>query len=319
MSLKKIFLAVSVVITTAMTSCSTGPEAKAEALPAPEKNTAKIEVMAAHIHVAPRPKFAVDTVRWSANKNYAEIVIDAKTDSVIYNQHADDSRQIASLTKIMTAYLVFDAISKGTLKEDQILTASKYVENIPATEVGFHAGDQATVSQALTAMLSISANDAAVLLAEAVAGSESAFAKEMTARADSLGALRTKFRTANGLPASGQKSSAHDIAVIFARVYRDFPDLFKKYFSPRYTTWSKINNHHQMAAYSYVTNCGLGYNNIDAVGQKGGFTNAAGFCLAAVTDNGKKSYVVVTLGAKTYNDRVGRVVKIASALKSCQP
>ncbi len=245
---------------------------------------------------------------WEQDPKFAEIAIDASSGTVLYGHNATARRHIASLTKVMTAYLVFEAFAAGKLTPDQALPVSARAAALYSKKLPLTAGQTMKTREALNAITSISSNGATVVLAEAVAGSESAFADKMTEKAKALGAANTVWKTSSGLTAEGQFSTAYDIAIVFAALKRDYPAAFEKYFSARTVTVRGV----ERGNCSY---CG----SFNIVGHKSGFTNAAGKCWMAATENGPSSRIIVSLGApanpKTPSLAANRVLKIASALQ----
>jgi len=148
----------------------------------------------------------------TAQPKYAAIVVDAASGEVLYAKRADSPRYPASITKIMTLYLAFDALSTGRLKPDDMITVSPRAAAQAPTKLGLSAGESITVSDAMQAMAIKSANDMAVAMAERMGGSESHFAEMMTAKAKALGMNNTQFVNASGLPDTRQLTTARDIA-----------------------------------------------------------------------------------------------------------
>ena len=252
--------------------------------------------------VAPTPPPPIALPAWSTDNRFAEVIIEASNGTVIYGVDETAPRHIASLTKIMTAYMVFTALADGRLTPETVLTVSPAAAAQGGTGLDLAVGTQITVDDALNALITISANDAAVVLAESLAGTEGAFAQQMTAEAARLGTHSTTFRTASGLTQLGQISSARDIAVIFARLQRDYPTYFAAYFSaPAVDIQGKT-----------LRNCALCYEpGAHITGHKGGFTNAAGQSLAAITQHEGRTQVIVTLGAPSNPDRTARLLQLA--------
>ena len=143
---------------------------------------------------------------------YASIVVDADTGQVLHAVNADTRNYPASLTKMMTLYMVFEALEKGRLTLDQELPVSKRASGMPPSKLGLKRGDTIKLEDAILALATKSANDVAVVIAEALGGKETTFAQMMTQRARELDMSRTTFRNASGLPNRGQKSTARDMA-----------------------------------------------------------------------------------------------------------
>src|SRR5215468_2350575 len=145
---------------------------------------------------------------------YAAIVVDANSGAVLHASNPDALRHPASLTKIMTLYLLFERLQAGTLKLDSLLKVSEHAENQAPTKLGLEDGGTVKVEDAIKGMVTRSANDAAVVVAEALGGSEGEFGRMMTNKAQALGMSRTVYRNASGLPDPGQITTARDLAVL---------------------------------------------------------------------------------------------------------
>ncbi len=220
---------------------------------------------------------------------YAAIVVDAKSGEVLYAKRADSPRYPASITKVMTLYLTFEALSSGKLSLDDSVVFSPRASAQSPTKLGVRAGDSITVSEAMQAMAIKSANDAAVAMAEKLGGTESRFAALMTLRAQELGMHSTRFVNASGLPDSRQITTARDIAIMSRAVMRDYPQYYKLFSQQSFNfRGHTINSHNRL----------LGrMPGVD--GLKTGFTNASGFNIAvsAVRDN--RRLIGVVMGGPT--------------------
>jgi D-alanyl-D-alanine carboxypeptidase (penicillin-binding protein 5/6) len=229
----------------------------------------------------------------ASQTKYAAIVVDAKSGEVLYAKHADSPRYPASITKIMTLYLTFEALASGKLHPTDRVVFSPHAAAQAPTKLGVRAGDSITVQEAMEGMVTKSANDAAVAMAEKIGGSESRFAALMTLRAQELGMQNTHFVNANGLPDSRQVSSARDIAILSRAVMRDYPQYYKLFSLQSFNFRGQtIGNHNHL----------LGrMPGVD--GLKTGFTNASGFNLAvsAVRDN--RRLIAVVMGGPTTAQR----------------
>ncbi|MEO8813600.1 MAG: D-alanyl-D-alanine carboxypeptidase [Caulobacteraceae bacterium] len=238
--------------------------------------------------LAGAPVFASAQAGWprvpSYEPKYTAIVMDARSGEILYGERADSPRYPASVTKVMTFYLVFEALSSGRLRLNDQVVVSPLAAAQPATKLGLRAGETISVENAMYAMAVHSANDMAVALSERVGGTESRFAEMMTAKAQQLGMLNTRYVNANGLPDSRQISSAHDIAILTRAILRDFPQYYR-FFSQEQFTWrgkTMFNTNHLLGKMPGVD------------GLKTGFTNAAGFNLdASATRNGNRLIAVV--------------------------
>ncbi|MEI9905949.1 MAG: D-alanyl-D-alanine carboxypeptidase [Asticcacaulis sp.] len=234
---------------------------------------ALITLMAAPVMAIPSVSLAQDL---SDNPKYSAIVVDAQSGEVFYARRADSARYPASLTKIMTLYMAFDALARGQLKPtDQIVMSQHAVSQAPV-KVYLQAGDTIDVDTAMRLIALYSANDLAVALAEKIGGTEERFAALMTIRAQELGMTQTRFVNANGLPDPRQLSSARDLAILARAVMRDYPQYYG-YF-----------NQESMAyrGRTYVNHNPLhGLPGVD--GMKTGYTNAAGYNLVALAGQGR--------------------------------
>ena len=236
---------------------------------------------------------------WSEPR-YAAIVIDANTGEVLYSKHSDSPRYPASITKIMTLYLTFEALSAGRLSLSDTLTVSPYAASMAPTKLGLSPGSTITVDEAMRAVAVKSANDMAVALAERIGGTEARFAALMTLRAQELGMTNTQYVNASGLPDSRQLSSAHDIAVLSRSVMRDYPQFYS-YFSLHQFVYrgSVVNNHNHL---------------LDSMpgvdGLKTGYTNASGFNLAASAVQDGRRLIAVVMGGSSSSARDANVAEL---------
>ena len=159
-----------------------------------------------------------------AEEKFASIVVDASSGTVIQATAAEKLRYPASLTKIMTLYMTFKALRQGSLRINQALPVSEYAASMPPSKLGLRPYTSIRVRDAIFGLVTESANDAAVVLAEALAGSEGNFAYKMTEQARKLGMKRTVFRNASGLPNDDQMTTARDMAILARAVYFNFPE-----------------------------------------------------------------------------------------------
>lgn len=223
------------------------------------------------------------------SSKYASIVVDAKTGEVLYAKRADAPRYPASITKVMTLYLAFEALASGKIHLDDPVVFSPRAAAQSPTKLGVRAGDSITVSEAMQGMVTRSANDAAVAMAEKIGGTEQRFAALMTLRAQELGMANSHFANASGLPDSRQITTARDIAILSRAVMRDYPQYYRLFSTKNFEfRGQSIRNHN-----------GLLYRMDGVDGLKTGFTNASGFNLAvsAVRDN--RRLIAVVMGGPT--------------------
>ena len=166
----------------------------------------------------------------SAHAGYAAIVIDSDSGKVLHSRNADTYNYPASLTKMMTLLLVFEALNEGKLQLNKRLKVSSKASKQPASKLGLIAGQTITVEQAIRAISVKSANDVATVIAEELAGTETKFAKIMTKRAHQLGMNKTIFKNASGLPHKQQRSTARDMSILAQTLINKLPQYYK-YFS----------------------------------------------------------------------------------------
>jgi len=225
----------------------------------------------------------------------AYLIVDATSGRELASDRADELRHPASLTKLMTIYLTFSALDSGRLSLGDSLTVSVNALNAPPTKMGMTPGGTVNVRDATMALVTRSANDAAVLLAEGLAGSEEAFARLMTQKARQLGMSSTVFRNASGLPNSEQVTTARDLAKLANALMRDYPHYYAIFSTQSYTYRGRVlTNHNRMLG---------NYDGAD--GLKTGYTNASGFNLvmSAVRDNRRLIGVVMGGTSAAQRDR----------------
>ena len=230
----------------------------------------------------------------------AAIVVDARTGQVLIDQDADAIVHPASLTKMMTLYLAFDALEDGRLSLDQQLPVSSFAESMSPTKLGLRAGQTLKVETAILGLVTKSANDAAVVLAEALGGTESRFAEMMTRKARELGMRRTVYRNASGLPNMEQVTTARDYAMLSRALMRDHAKYYP-YFSRRnfvYGGRTLANHNHLMSRYEGMD------------GIKTGYTVASGFNLAASAVRDGRRLVGVVMGGKSAGSRDNKMAAL---------
>lgn len=235
-----------------------------------------------------------------AEAGYAAIVVDQKTGEILHESNADEQNYPASLTKMMTLYMVFTAMKNGRLKLTTPLKVSTEAASQPPSNLGVVAGETITVEEAILALVTKSANDVAVVVAEALAGSEERFAQAMTKRARKLGMKHTVFRNASGLPHKDQKSSARDLARLAIALKRDYPKYYK-YFSTESFDYDgrKIHSHnHLIGVYE------------GADGIKTGYIRASGYNLVASAERDGRRIVAVVLGGDSISQRDQQVMAL---------
>ena len=247
----------------------------------------------------PKPKFTLFLLVFMmlqslpASARYAAIVIDADTGRVIHETEAAQRWYPASLTKVMTIYMTFQALASGRLRLSDTLLVSRHASLQPSSKLGLRSGQSINVENAIMAVTTRSANDAAVVLAETLGGSEANFASLMTQQAHRLGMSSSSFQNASGLPDEGQISSARDLAILSSALIRDFPQYYP-YFSAtefRYKGRVLPNTNRILKTYP------------DADGLKTGFTCGSGYNLIASAKRDGHRLIGVLLGAHSSAER----------------
>jgi D-alanyl-D-alanine carboxypeptidase len=233
---------------------------------------------------------------------YAAIVVDAHTGKILHSKDGDGRRYPASLTKAMTLYLLFEELKAGTitLKTELVVTAN--AANQAPSRLGLKAGERISVIDAIRALVTKSANDVAVAVAENLAGTEQSFARTMTAKAHKLGMAGTTFRNASGLPNGEQVTTARDMATLSLRLISDFPSYYG-FFKTRYFTYKgrRYRNHNKLL---------FRYKGTDGI--KTGYTRASGFNLVASVRRGRKHLVAVVIGGRSPKKRDSQMVSLLS-------
>lgn len=238
-------------------------------------------------------------------RKFAGIVVDAKSGKVLYESSANAARYPASVTKVMTLYVLFQELAAGNITLKTKFTVSKYAAAAVPTKLGIRAGSTITVENAIKALVTISANDVARVIAENISGSESAFAKRMTSTARALGMSNTTYRNASGLPDKGQVTTVADQAVLGIAVYQHFPKYYD-YFQTKSFSYGKrtYGNHNRL----------LGNNGVDGI--KTGYTNASGFNLLTAARADGHHIVVAGFG---FNSSGARDSKVRELVKKYLP
>lgn len=230
----------------------------------------------------------------------AALVMDAYSGKVLYSRSADEYRYPASLTKVMTLYILFEGLEdkKFTLKSR--ITMTPKGASMPPSKLGLRPGQTISVEDAILSLVTRSANDVASSMGAFLAGTEDNFAVMMTKKARELGMSRTTYKNASGLPNRAQKTTARDQAILAKRMREDFPQYYH-YFSTEYFVWgkSRIRNHnHLLGKYEGTT------------GLKTGYTNASGFNLTATVERDNKFLIGVVMGGRKAKLRDAHMVEI---------
>lgn len=235
-----------------------------------------------------------------AKPKSASLVIDAHTGQVLYSRNADEPRYPASLTKVMTLYLLFEKLEAGEATLKTKIKMTQKGAGMPPSKLGLRPGQTITVEDAILALITRSANDVASATGAFIAGTEDNFAKVMTKKARELGMSKTTYKNASGLPDSAQLTTARDQATLAMRMREDFPQYYH-YFSTEHFTWGKarIRNHNRLLG-RYEGTTGL----------KTGYTRASGFNLTATVERNDKYLVGVVMGGEKAKSRDDLMVQI---------
>ncbi|PZF75224.1 D-alanyl-D-alanine carboxypeptidase [Aestuariivirga litoralis] len=224
-----------------------------------------------------------------AAEKFAAMTVDARNGKVLYAENADAIRHPASLTKMMTLYLVFQDLAAGKITLDTPIRMSARATGMAPSKLGVKAGNSITVETAIRALVVKSANDVAAAVAENLGGSESAFAQRMTRTARNIGMSRTTFLNASGLPNPGQVTTARDMATLGLRLMRDYPQYYPYFRTRSFVFQGKTIKGHNRLLGSYEGTDGI----------KTGYIAASGFNLVSSVRRGDKRLVGVVLGGKT--------------------
>lgn len=232
---------------------------------------------------------------------YAAMVIDARTGEVLHSRNADTRLHPASLTKMMTLYIAFEAVERGEISLDTVVTISRKAAAEPPSELGLRTGQKIKFRYLVRAAAIKSANDAATAIAEAISGSEAAFARRMTRTAKAMGMTRTTFKNAHGLTEAGHLSTARDMTTLGRHVFYDYPDY--------YNLFSRIQTH---AGIKNVSNTNRRLLNAyrGADGIKTGYTRAAGYNLVASAERGNERIIATVFGGRSTATRNARVAEL---------
>jgi D-alanyl-D-alanine carboxypeptidase len=232
---------------------------------------------------------------------YSSIVIDARSGQVLESENPDAERHPASLTKMMTLYMTFEALRDRRIALDELVPVSAHAASMEPTKLGLLPGTTMTVEQAILGLVTLSANDAAAALGEMLGGDEDRFAQMMTLRARALGMSHTTFRNASGLPDPDQWTTAADMATLARRILADFPNDYSYFSTPNFVFHRRVIYNHDTMLKTYP----------GADGFKTGYTKASGHNLVTSAMRGEVRLIGVVLGA---GSNVERNVQMAALL-----
>ncbi len=228
-----------------------------------------------------------------AKPGFSAIAIDARTGKILYANNADEVRHPASLTKVMTLYLLFEDLKSRTIKLNTDLIVSRRAAAMAPSKIGLKPGSTISVENAIKALVTKSANDVAAAIGENLAGSEANFAVRMTKMARDIGMSKTTFKNASGLPNPAQVTTARDMATLSLRIQRDFPEYYPYFRLTSFTYKGQtIRTHNRLLGRFQGTD-----------GIKTGYTAASGFNLTTSAKRGKKRIIGVVLGSSSGSGR----------------
>lgn len=232
---------------------------------------------------------------------YAAMVMDARSGKVLHARNADTRLHPASLTKMMTVYIAFEAVQHGEISMDTLVTISKNAAAEPPSKLGLRPGQKIKLRYLVRAAAVKSANDAATAIGEAISGSEAAFARRMNRTAKAMGMKRTTFKNAHGLTESGHLSTARDMTVLGRHVIYDYPQYYNLFSRQKANAGIKTVRH---------TNRRLLQNYRGADGIKTGFTRAAGYNLVASAERGRERVIATVFGGRSTTTRNAKVAEL---------
>ncbi len=236
---------------------------------------------------------AILSLSTTAQAGSAQLLLDARTGEVLASENPDELNHPASLTKMMSVYMVFDAIRAGKLSWDSPVPFSKHAASRPPTKLFVKAGDSITVREAVLAMIVKSANDASAAIGEKLGGSEEGFAALMTRKARQLGMMNTTFFNASGLPHDQQFTTARDMSTLGVALMRDFPKEYELFATKSFKFRGKTISGHNNLMYRYKGMDGI----------KTGYTNASGFNLVSAVEHDGRRVIGVVMGGRTAASR----------------
>lgn len=224
----------------------------------------------------------------------AYLLFDVSSGQMLAGQNADQRLHPASLTKLMVAYLAFDALKNRQLKLEETLTVSEAAARVEGSRMFAKAGQSIKVEDLIAALIVQSANDAALTLAEGMAGSEEAFVGRMNAQAQKLGLTQTRFRNATGYSHPEHRSTARDMTQLASMLVAHFPDAYQRYFAQREFSFNGLAQQNRNR---------LLWLDPRIDGVKTGHTQEAGYCLIASAERGKRRLIATVMGARSDADR----------------
>ncbi len=232
---------------------------------------------------------------------YADMVMDARTGKVLSSENADTRLHPASLTKMMTLYIAFEAIENGEISPDKKVRISRQAASEPPSKLGLREGQRVRLRHLIRAAAVKSANDAATAIGQAIEGSEAAFARRMNRTAKALGMTRTTFKNAHGLTEKGHLSTARDMTILGRHLFYSYPDYYHLFSRINIDVGSRVVPN---------TNRRFLRDFKGADGIKTGYTNAAGFNLVASAERGNERIIATVFGGRSTKTRNQQVAKL---------
>ncbi|MBN9076604.1 MAG: penicillin-binding protein [Rhizobiales bacterium 65-79] len=233
---------------------------------------------------------------------YAAVVIDANTGQMLYGVNATDRRYPASLTKMMTLYLLFEAMDQGRVTRETQIPVSPHAAAMPPTKLHFRPGETIDIDSAIRAMVTKSANDVAVAVGEYLGGTETRFAGLMNEKARQLGMLNTVFQNASGLPEPAQHTTAYDMARLGLALRQRFPQYYYYFSIESFAFRGKLIRGHNKVLDTVP----------GADGIKTGYIRASGFNIVTSVSRDGRKLLVVVMGGKTAKERNERVAELVA-------
>ena len=235
-----------------------------------------------------------------AAPKYSSFSLDANTGKTLHSNKGYQLRYPASLTKVMTLYLIFEDLEKRKIQKSDLITFSRNASRKPASKLGIAEGKTISFSNAIKALAVKSANDVATAVAEHLEGSEEKFALRMTEKARDLGMMSTTFKNASGLHNNYQKTTAFDMAILALRMLKDFPEESKVFALKEFIFEGQKYTSHNKLLFSYS----------GTKGMKTGYTSMSGFNLISYVERDSKKIISVVMGGSSSNSRNSNMVKV---------
>jgi len=244
--------------------------------------------------------FCINNTASAANSKYSSLVMDAKTGEIIHHVNGYKTRYPASLTKMMTLYILFDEIKKGSIKKSDLIYFSRNASNKQPSKLGIPSGGSISVDTAIKSLAIKSANDVATAVAEHISETEILFSNKMSMTAKSLGMNNTIFKNASGLHNNNQKTTPYDMVLLGLRLKNDFPYEYNVFGLKTFSYNERKYRSHNKLLFSYEGTNGI----------KTGFTNKSGFNIVTSVQKNNKHAIAVVMGGSTGSSRDYNMMKV---------